>query len=83
MHRTTPRFWKCFASLNEDTQKVARKNFSLLKNNHKHPSLHFKKVGAYWSARVGRYYRALAVEDEDDLIWVWIGSHAEYDRLIG
>ena len=83
MHRTTPRFWKRFDSLSEDTQKLARKNFTLLKSNPKHPSLHFKKVGDYWSARVGRYYRVLAIEDGDDFIWVWIGTHAEYDKLIG
>lgn len=28
-------------------------------------------------------YRAVAVEDGNDLIWVWIGSHADYDRLVG
>lgn len=27
-------------------------------------------------------YRALAVEAGDDLLWVWIGTHAEYDRLL-
>ena len=83
MHRTTPQFWKRFENLSKDTQKLARKNFVLLKNNPKHPSLHFKKVGDYWSARVGLYYRVLAVEDGSDFIWVWIGSHAEYDNLIG
>ncbi|MFA7370228.1 MAG: hypothetical protein WC334_11335 [Kiritimatiellales bacterium] len=36
-----------------------------------------------WSVRVGRRYRALAVQEEDTLIWFWIGTHAEYDRLIG
>lgn len=82
MHRTTPRFWKRFYALNEDTQKLARKNFELLKANPRHPSLHFKEVGGYWSARVGLYYRALAVEDGDDYVWVWIGSHPEYDKLI-
>ena len=83
MHRTTPKFWERFEGLGEDVQKLARKNFALLKNNPKHPSLHFKKVGEYWSARVGLYYRVLAVEDGDDFVWVWIGSHAEYDKLIG
>ena len=64
-------------------QRVARRNFQLLVENPGHPSLRFKKVGAFWSARVGRDYRALAVEDGGDVIWVWIGSHADYDRLIG
>lgn len=63
-------------------RELAQDNFKLLKNDPKHPSLHFKRIGNFWSARVGRNYRALAVEDGKDFIWVWIGSHAEYDRLI-
>lgn len=82
MHRTTPQFWDRFDRLPESVQNLARKNFELLKQNPKHPSLHFKKVGQFWSARVGLTFRALAVEDNDDFIWVWIGSHNEYDRLI-
>ncbi len=69
MHRTTPQFWERFDALGEDVQKLARKNFELLKNNSRHPSLHFKKAGGYWSARVGLRIRALAVEDSDDFIY--------------
>lgn len=82
MHRTTPRFWRYFEQLPEPVQRTARQNFRLLLANPRHPSLHFKKVGKFWSARVGLAHRALAVEDDGDFIWVWIGSHDEYDRLI-
>ena len=82
MHRTTARFWTGFAHLPEAVQRVARQNFELLKENPAHPSLHFKKVGKLWSARVGINHRALAVEDGADFIWVWIGPHDEYQRLI-
>jgi len=82
MHRTTGRFWILFARLPEAVQLIARKNFQLLKDNPSHPSLHFKKVGKVWSVRVGLNYRALAVEDGKDFIWVWIGSHDEYGRMI-
>ncbi len=82
MHRANARFWICLARLPEAVQKVARHNFELLKENPAHPSLHFKKVGMLWSARVGISYRALAVEDGVDLVWVWIGHHDEYRRLI-
>jgi hypothetical protein len=54
----------------------------LLKNDPRHPSLHLKKVGALWSVRVGLHYRALAVEDGSELVWVWFGPHAEYDQLL-
>ncbi len=82
MHRATPRFWRSLARLPEPIQRVARQNFELLKENPAHPSLHFKKIGKLWSARVGINYRAVGVEDGADFIWVWIGPHDEYHRVI-
>ena len=82
MHRTTKRFWKCLEKLPESVQKVSKQNFQLLKTNPWHPSLHFKKVGKFWSARAGINHRALAVEDGEDYIWVWIGTHDEYERML-
>jgi hypothetical protein len=82
MHRTTDQFWERYGALPEDAQNLADKSFKLLKQNPRHPSLRFKKLGNFWSARVGLAHRALAVEDGADLIWVWIGSHAEYERMI-
>ena len=46
-------------------------------------SLHFKKIADMWSVRVGRNYRALAVEVSEGLLWFWIGTHSEYDHLLG
>jgi mRNA-degrading endonuclease RelE of RelBE toxin-antitoxin system len=82
-HRASRRFWRHFDRLPKRTQANARRTFDLLKTNPSHPALRFKKVGTLWSARVGRAYRALAVEDDDGLIWVWIGRHDEYEQLIG
>ena len=82
MYRATRRFWACFASLAEDIQHVARKNYALLKVNPRHPSLQLKKLGKFWSARVGLNHRAPAIEDGERFIWVWIGLHDEYERLI-
>jgi hypothetical protein len=82
VHRTTPQFWKRFDALPKEVQQLARKNFKLLKQDSRHPSLQFKRIGDNWSARVGLNYRALAVEDGSDFVWVWIGNHAEYDKLI-
>jgi hypothetical protein len=82
MHRTTRRFWNCFDDLPEAAQKTAKKNFELLKENPAHPSLHFKKVGKLWSVPVGINHRALAVEDGEDFISVWIRNHDEYERMI-
>jgi mRNA-degrading endonuclease RelE of RelBE toxin-antitoxin system len=82
MHRTTERFRKCLLRLPDRIQRIAQKNFELLKANPSHPSLHFKKVGKFWSARVGINHRALAIEDDKDFIWVWIGTHDDYDKMI-
>lgn len=82
-HFTTADFWDYYDNLPEQIQKVADKNYELLKQNPKHPSLHFKKVNQYWSVRVGKGYRAVGVEAEEGIIWFWIGTHTEYDNLIG
>jgi hypothetical protein len=84
MHYTTQRFWRCYETLPEEAQKTADEAYQLLKTAPSHPSLHFKKVGkGYWSVRVGLKYRALGVEVTAGISWFWIGSHAEYDKLIG
>jgi len=81
-HRANPRFWRCYRELPDNIQQLADQSYRLLKQNPQHPSLHFKQVGRYWSVRVGFHYRALAVEQGEDVVWFWIGPHAEYDRLI-
>ena len=82
-HFANPDFWEAYHSLPVAVRELADRNYEILKANPKHPSLHLKKVGRYWSVRVGISYRALAVEVSEGLVWFWIGSHAQYDRLIG
>ena len=82
IHSASPAFWECYKKLPDAVRALADKNFALLKDNASHPSLHFKKVGRSRSARLGRDFRALAVEIDEGLLWFWIGNHADYDRLI-
>ncbi|MCL4512158.1 MAG: hypothetical protein M1470_14045 [Bacteroidetes bacterium] len=82
MHRTTGRFWKCFERLPETIQRVSKQKFELLKKDPSHASLHFKKIGRFWSVRAGLNYRALALEDGGDFIWVWISNHDEYEHMV-
>jgi hypothetical protein len=82
-HRASPRFWNCYNALPTEVQRLADANYALLKSNERHPSLQLKKVGRFWSVRVGLHYRALGIEDGEDTVWFWIGHHADYDRLIG
>jgi hypothetical protein len=37
---------------------------------------------AVYSIRVGLGWRALGLVEHDTVTWFWIGSHAEYDRLV-
>jgi len=43
----------------------------------RHPSIQFKKIGLYWSARVTADYRALGITEDHTVIWFWIGNHHE------
>jgi hypothetical protein len=82
-HRANDKFWAAHEALPKTVRNLADKNFRLLKRDSKHPSLSFKRVGPYWSVRVGRRYRALAVERDDGFVWFWIGTHTKYDKLLG
>ena len=82
-HRATPRFWDRYGRLPAEVQRLADACYALLRPDPRHRSLHLKKVGRFWSVRVGSHYRAMAVEDGHALVWFWIGTHAEYDRLLG
>jgi len=82
-HRTASQFWDAFAVLPVPVRRLAERNFQKLKADPSHPSLHLKQVGRYWSVRVGLHHRAVAVRRDDDFVWFWVGTHAEYDRLIG
>jgi hypothetical protein len=82
-HFTSARFRECYRALPARVQKLADRSFKRLKADPGHPSLHFKKVGKYYSVRVGLHYRALAVGIPEGALWFWIGTHAEYDKLVG
>jgi hypothetical protein len=81
----TDDFLECFLKLPERIKRLARENYKLWLNNPYHPSLSFKRVGKKhpaYSVRIGLGWRALGFRDEDEIVWFWIGSHPEYERLI-
>jgi hypothetical protein len=82
-HRASRRFWDCYNALPPEVRRLAEENYALLKSDERHPSLHLKKAGRFWSVRIGLHYRALAVEEGENAVWFWIGHHSEYDRLLG
>jgi hypothetical protein len=84
--RTTRTFWAHFDTLPRDAQRQAVRAYARWRAASFHKSLRFKcvsEVHGVWSVRVGIHWRALGTRDGDAITWFWIGSHAEYDRLIG
>jgi len=81
-HFATPNFWHCYRQLPDEVRDLADKNFLLLRDDSFHPSLHFKRVGEFWSVRVGLRFRALARQREEGFVWFWIGNHTDYERMI-
>jgi hypothetical protein len=79
-------FRQLLSTLPIDAKRQAYDAYRLFKGDPYHPSLHFKRVNAqhpFYSVRVGAGYRAIGYRKSNDLIvWVWIGTHAEYDKFL-
>jgi len=79
------RRWALFQALPSDVQQLAIRNYHLWRYDPHHPSLRFRRLQGSadrFSVRVGDHYRALGILSADTITWVWIGTHAEYDRLV-
>ena len=84
--RTTRAFRSLLAKLPKSIREEARKSYKLFQENPGHPGLQFKcvqKKAKVYSARISLDYRALGTRDDDEMVWMWIGSHADYDKLLG
>ncbi len=82
---TRSTFWDAYYLLPNHVRQQARNAYILFQDNPNHPSLNFKRVGRrrpVFSVRVGAGYRALGLMEQNEIIWFWIGSHQEYDRLL-
>jgi len=82
----TRRFWNLFHALPSDVQNLAVKNYRLWRQNPSHPSLHFRRLHGSedrFTVRIGDHYRALGRLSSRTVTWVWIGTHADYDKLMG
>lgn len=83
--RITDDFVACFRRLPDEVKSLARKNYRLWLANPRHPGLHFKRIAKkepIYSVRIGIGWKALGLVEEDTATWFWIGSHAEYQKLI-
>ena len=83
--KTTREFRERLSELPAYVQRQARESYALFRQNPAHPGLRFRQVHPtppIYSARVGIGYRAVGSLEGDTVVWFWIGSHAEYDRLL-
>ncbi len=81
-HFTSSDFWSLYGKLPREIRELADKSYRLLKENPRHPSLQLKRIEEMWSVRVGQHYRALGIDAPEGIQWIWIGSHADYDKYI-
>ncbi|OYW71690.1 MAG: hypothetical protein B7Z37_27080 [Verrucomicrobia bacterium 12-59-8] len=75
-------FWERYNRLPPSVQARARKQYQLWLENHWHPSLHFKRVGPFWSVRIDDTHRALGLEKDGTILWFFIGRHDAYEERI-
>ncbi|HTB62263.1 MAG TPA: hypothetical protein VK737_01635 [Opitutales bacterium] len=76
-------FWKQYHALPESVRPLARKTYQRWLQNSFHPSLRFKKIkGELWSIRIGEHYRAIGYFlDAETFVWIWIGTHEDYNKF--
>ena len=81
----TNQFIKRFNTIPLRIQRLARKNYKLWKENHYHPGLKFKEVkpnSNIYSVRIGIGWSAVGIVEANTIIWFWVGSHSEYDKIV-
>jgi hypothetical protein len=85
--RRTKRFRELYDALPARIQRDADAAYARLAADPNHPGLNLERIqGAQsllFSARVSEQYRVLGRgEGEDTVVWFWIGTHQEYDKLL-
>jgi hypothetical protein len=82
---STERFREALEQLPKEVRQNAQEAYRLWQKNPQHPSLHFKRVHStkpVYSVRLGLGWRAVGLRRGDNMVWYWIGSHADYEKLI-
>ena len=82
---TTEQFRKLLYKLPKDIQKQAKEAYRQFEKDHNYPGIRFKRVHSnrpIYAVRISRDYRALGVQKENEIIWFWIGSHSDYDKIL-
>ena len=83
--KTTERFWKCYADIPLTVRKQAKEAYKQFLEDPYYPSLHFKQIHStrpIFSVRITINYRAIGIIQGEEIVWFWIGSHADYNNLL-
>ena len=89
--RTTDRFRKLLERLPEEIRQQAGEAYKLFRQDPYHPRLHFKQIHQKqptYSVRVTYRYRVVGrlvpqgSQEGDVMVWFWIGSHEDYNKLL-
>lgn len=78
-------FKKCYKNLPLEIRQTAKKQYELFYIDPYHASLHFKRVHSskpIYSCRINKFYRTIGILTESNIIWFWIGSHDDYEKLL-
>ena len=83
----TRQFKKLFTRLPQHIQEIAQRKFELFLQDPHHPSFHRKIIQStshlahpHYEFRITRNYRATCFVDEGTYVWVFIGTHADFDQ---
>jgi len=84
--RLHPSFRRDLRKLPRKIQERARAAYKRFQADPSHPALQFKRLHTslpLWSVRITGSYRAVGVrKNHDEIVWFFIGTHADYDRLL-
>jgi mRNA-degrading endonuclease RelE of RelBE toxin-antitoxin system len=78
-------FRRDYAALPEAVKKQVTAAYRLFISDHDHPGLRFKKLPPHadiWSVRITSDYRAIGRWRGNTIVWFFVGSHADYDKVL-
>jgi hypothetical protein len=83
--KTSERFWRHYYVLPDSVRKEAKKAYQQFKKDPLYPGLRFKRIHStrpIYSLRITKDYRAVGIQQDNQIIWFWIGSHSEYELIL-
>jgi hypothetical protein len=83
--KTTAKFRALLSATPQSVRLKTKATYALWSKNPEHPSLRFKKVHdslPIYSVRIDLNWRAVGTLQKDTMVWFWIGSHRDYEKLL-